>query len=384
VNPGRRSLKAVARKILPSFIVAWVESILWISRNYKHAAPEFLCYITLFVRYCVNVRIKRRRLVVVERSGGIGDLICMLACLPGLRESHTKAWLAVITPVGCRQLAKASGLCDAASETHSMSHRFLRQVCCPNSYFQPLLPDERNPPERSQLRLAEEFARVLGTFAKLDSVRFRIPTRARHRVIQHLRAINPDGRPIVVVHLGPSWPVKEWPKERWSELAEKISLKGSVVIRIGTDVDSSGRHVPRTSIVNTVDWIGTRSLIDTVALLERADVFIGIDSGPLHIATTLGVPSVGLFGPTDGRLIVHARAESIIVTGTASCLGCHHASPRPLHWRTGCPNDIVCMREITCDQVLDAVSKAQVSSSRDRTWVSPCWSAAVEAPARRA
>jgi ADP-heptose:LPS heptosyltransferase len=351
-----KSLKSLVRQILPGSIVRAFESIL---RTVRKDVPEIMIYLPFLARYFVNVRIRRKRLLVVERSWSIGDLVCLLSCIRGLRERHPNAWLAMITPHGCSQLAMASGLCDAASDTQSMSHRFLRQVCSPGSYYRPLLPDERRPAKpRSRLHLADEFARVLSTNSDLDSVKFIAPDRVRRRMIQRLRGINPEGRPIIVVHPGPSWPVKEWPIERWSELVEKVSPDGSVIIHIGADYYPFGRRVPARPIPKTISWINMLDLTEMVALLEHANVFVGIDSGPLHIATALGIPSVGLFGPTEGRLIMHPRARATVATGIASCLGCHHALTGPLHWITGCPNDIVCMREITSDQVLSAVSCA--------------------------
>jgi ADP-heptose:LPS heptosyltransferase len=180
----------------------------------------------------------------------------------------------------------------------------------------------------------------------------------RSRIIKRLRAVNPEGRPIIVIHSGPTWPVKEWPIERWSELVENVATSGSVIIHVGTDFDLYMRRVPPRLVSNTINWIDALNLVELVALLEQANVFVGIDSGPLHIATALGVPSIGLFGPTEGRLHIHPRARALIISGRASCLGCHHASAGPRHWQTGCPNNIICMREITSDQVFSAVSRA--------------------------
>ena len=310
----------------------------------------------LWTQYFVNVGLKGRTLVVLERWGGIGDLICLLASVRGLRARHPASWFVLITPYGCAQLGLATRLCDAVTETQTSFHRFIRKVCGSERYYVPLLPDERTPPRsRSRIHLADEFAQVLGTSADLESVALRTPARVRGRIIKRLHDVNPEGRPIIVVHSGPTWPVKEWPIERWSELMGKIAANGSVIIRVGTDFDPAGRYVSQEPVPNTINWIGRLALLDLVALLEQASIFVGVDSGPLHIATALGVPSVGLFGPTDGRLHVHPRARAVIVSGTSSCLGCHYGVTGPGHWKTGCANDIVCMREITVDQVLSAV-----------------------------
>jgi ADP-heptose:LPS heptosyltransferase len=128
------------------------------------------------------------------------------------------------------------------------------------------------------------------------------------------------------------------------------------MIKIGNDLDSMGRVRPCAPIPNAVDWTNQLDMSETAALLELAAVFVGIDSGPLHIAGALGVPAVGLFGPISGHLRLHPRARATIVSSSAPCLGCHHKPTGQLHWKTGCPYDIACMREITATDVFAAVA----------------------------
>jgi ADP-heptose:LPS heptosyltransferase len=186
-------------------------------------------------------------------------------------------------------------------------------------------------------------------------------------MVRRLQAINPEGRPIVVLHLTPAWPVREWPVERWAELASKVTATTpAIVIQIGTDFEAYKRLFKARRLPNAIDWINELSLLDLVALLEEAKVFVGIDSGPLHIATAIGLRSVALFGPTDARLRIHPRAETTVVTAKMECIGCHHAVTGPLHWETGCPNDIACMRAISSDFVAAAVQSALTAPESDQ------------------
>src|SRR5947208_1093732 len=89
------------------------------------------------------------------------------------------------------------------------------------------------------LHLAQEFAQALGVNPDPNCVRFEAPSRVRLRVKKKLREINPRGRPILVLHPGPTWPVREWPLNRWCELAELIRARTTaIMIKIGTDLDS--------------------------------------------------------------------------------------------------------------------------------------------------
>jgi ADP-heptose:LPS heptosyltransferase len=244
----------------------------------------------------------------------------------------------------------------------------IKKIVAPQFYLVPRLPDEQTPPTPQTLHLAEEFARAVSVNTDFLSVNFKAPKRVKRRIARRLQIVNPLKLPVVVLHPGPSWRVREWPSDRWGELGTKIfSTRSAVMIKIGTDVGSDLLVRQAASIPAACDWVNSLEVIEFVALLEQASAFVGIDSGPLHIATAMGVPSVALFGPTNGRLRVHPRAKTIFVTGEVSCLGCHHAFPAHLHWRSGCPNNIACMEGITSDHVLDALSeclRAEKTSGR--------------------
>ena len=311
----------------------------------------------LAAQWLWNVKVRRKRLVLLVREGGLGDLACLLACVPGLRERHPNSWLVVISPPGCWKLVRSSQLADATADQGGFFHRFIEGLCARSSFYRPLLPDEYDPPRPQVLHLADEFARALGVTYELSRVRFKAPPRVRRRLARRLREANPRQRPVVVLHPGPTWPVREWPPHRWSELAELISAHTSaLMVKIGTDFDSTHRLRPFPAIRDAVDWTNQLDVIETAALLEQASALVGIDSGPLHIAGVLRVPAVGLFGPIFGHLRIHPHARTIAVSGGVDCLGCHHAPTGHLHWRTGCPNDIACMQEITAKDVFAAVA----------------------------
>jgi ADP-heptose:LPS heptosyltransferase len=306
---------------------------------------------------CVwHVKIRRRTLVLLERPGGIGDLVCLLGSVPGLRNRHPDSWMVIISPPGTWQLTASSGLCDAASDAGSFFHWFIKIRFLRAIVYRPVLPDEFKPAKPRLLHLSDEFARALGVEANLLSVRFRVPAPIRSRMVNQLRAVNRTG-PVIVMHVGPTWSVKEWPAQRWIELGEKIfaASLGSI-IQIGTDFDSYGRTAgPTVRIPNATNWVDKLPLIHLVALLEQAHAFVGIDSGPLHIAMAVGTPCVGLFGPTRGSLFVHPRANIRLLNSSQKCLGCHHADTGPIHWEAGCPNNIACMRGIHSEEVLNAL-----------------------------
>ena len=98
------------------------------------------------------------------------------------------------------------------------------------------------------------------------------------------------------------------------------------------------------------NWVGKTSIPLLAALMEQAKLFVGNDSGLLHIATALGVPTVSMWGPTSpgkwgpkGSIHRHIRKVE-------RCEGC-------IYWdyRETCRHDHVCMRAVQVDEVIQAV-----------------------------
>ena len=106
----------------------------------------------------------------------------------------------------------------------------------------------------------------------------------------------PVERGYVVLAPTAGWGAKEWPVERFGELAGRLCNAGWTVL--------VNLHVTRTK-PEVVEGSGGRalavhcSIAQLTALLRRSSLFVGGDTGPLHLADALGVPCVGLFGPTD-------------------------------------------------------------------------------------
>jgi lipopolysaccharide heptosyltransferase II len=101
-----------------------------------------------------------------------------------------------------------------------------------------------------------------------------------------------------------------------------------------------------------------------LGVLQRCRVFVSNDSAIMHLAGTLGVPVVALFGPTDARRLHPWAAPHTIVRKDLACMPCFYYSSRPL--RCAARADYACMREITVDEVLGAIETVLARSDRGR------------------
>ncbi|MFO0910932.1 MAG: glycosyltransferase family 9 protein [Isosphaeraceae bacterium] len=149
--------------------------------------------------------------------------------------------------------------------------------------------------------------------------------------------------PLLAVHLGAGTLAKRWPLAHWNTLIDRFLDDGWRVIVIGgpDDAQVSADLPPRS---NLDDWTGTLTVAQTAALLERADLFIGADSGPSHLAACAGVPSVVLFSGTN-------RASQWRPWSRRSLILKHHVPCRPCHEKI-CPlADHPCMSGLDPDRV---------------------------------
>ena len=120
---------------------------------------------------------------------------------------------------------------------------------------------------------------------------------AESRVWDRLPSAGPTTR-FAILTPGAGWGAKQWPAARYGEVARRLRDEGiSSLINYSPAEDSLAREVERTSDGAAQPF--ACMLSELVALTRRASLFIGGDTGPMHLANALGVPVVALFGPTD-------------------------------------------------------------------------------------
>lgn len=101
-----------------------------------------------------------------------------------------------------------------------------------------------------------------------------------------------------ILNPGAGWGAKRWPAERYGELAKALAAMGiSPLVNYGPGEEDLFRKVLAASGRRAQPAMG--SISELIALTRRARILVGGDTGPLHLAAALGVPVVGIYGPTD-------------------------------------------------------------------------------------
>ena len=110
-------------------------------------------------------------------------------------------------------------------------------------------------------------------------------------------------RPLVVLHPGASWPAKRWLPKRFAQLAGDLQSRHgvSVVLTGGPNEDALLDDV-RKRISPPPEVFRGLPLRQLAALYARAAAVVSNDAGPMHIAASLGTPTIGLFGPGEEQI----------------------------------------------------------------------------------
>lgn len=149
----------------------------------------------------------------------------------------------------------------------------------------------------------------------------------------------------LVFHVGAGTEAKRWPADRWVKLARTaLGDGGSKVVLVGAaDVAELGARIA--AVVDDPQCESRCGLLDLdelVRVIEGADVFVGCDSGPAHVAAWVGTPIVVLFSGTNREEVWRPSGDEVrVVRHRTVCSPCH---------RTKCPlADHPCMTRITVE-----------------------------------
>jgi heptosyltransferase-2 len=142
-------------------------------------------------------------------------------------------------------------------------------------------------------------------------------------------------------------PAKCWPLQSFIELGKSLSAHGSIVI-LGAPSDAPRAAQLAEQLPGAINRAGQTTLAEFMAELEKSRLVISNDSGAMHLASALGVPTVAVFGSTEPALTGPLGPHTAVLR--------HHVPCSPCFLRE-CPLDFACMNSITPAMVLAAAEK---------------------------
>ncbi|MCX7848442.1 MAG: glycosyltransferase family 9 protein [bacterium] len=154
-------------------------------------------------------------------------------------------------------------------------------------------------------------------------------------------------------------PAKNWPAARWVELLRRIGSVWRVpVVLLGGVAEAEGlRELGEAAGGEVAVLAGATSLAECAAVLRRARMFVGPDSGPAFLATAVGTPAVVLYGPADYYRwrVPESAAARVEIFHPVSCTPCRHQI---------CPLAEPCMAQIGVEEVWAACEQVWRDSGR--------------------
>jgi lipopolysaccharide heptosyltransferase I len=163
------------------------------------------------------------------------------------------------------------------------------------------------------------------------------------------------GRPVVVLIPGARWATKMWPAAAFADLAERLCRDRVQVIVVGGESPIAGD--PLAALDGVRDLRGKTSLPELGGILQRADLVIANDTGPMHLAASLGQRVIALMGPTDPKRTGPYGEGHRVLSTWPSCSPCLSKICRN-------PAGQVCLRDLRPGEVYAAAVAMLANGSR--------------------
>jgi len=310
--------------------------------------------------FCFQCLWHRKRAVIICRCGALGDVVCTLPMCSEVRQRHLGRLIVFVTDAKYRDIILLSKASDLVYGNKAWIYPFR----IPSNFnifglvekiYNPQTTDERSKTSGAKCHLVDDLADSCGITVTARQPRLYPSTRLikETRIAYGLGEDVIGSRLIIGVNGGRSWPIREWDALKWQKLINKIhSEYNAAIIQFGV-TNSSGLD-EYDNLTGLQSLVNRLKLDEMIALVSICDLIISIDSGPIHLAGAVSTPVVGLFGPVDPRFRLPTDSPAIGLVSNVPCLFCHNKTPVG-HWITGCPNNIICMKQLDDSVVFEAV-----------------------------
>lgn len=332
--------------------------------------------------------------ILVVNVNWLGDAIMTTPALKGIKEKFPKSFLAIMAPERVKDVFSNNPYVDEfiifdEKTTHKslsaklnfitqirkkrfdtvfLIHRsFTRALICffagiktrigykrPKNIFiinRPIMPHSKNIHKQDY---------YLGIFEKTEiTITDKLPqvypkSHLLEKYKNDLDGIRKKSAYVVGVNPSANWLLKRWPAENFAMLCDRLIKElNCAIILIGSKNDSGIiNEVTNKMERNVYNLCGKTSITELAAIIKNTDLFISNDSGPAHLAASLGTSTLVLFGPTSSDLSAPRGEKVEILKKSIDCeIPCYKVSCQ----------DNLCMKNITVD---DAYLKAKAILER--------------------
>jgi ADP-heptose:LPS heptosyltransferase len=184
----------------------------------------------------------------------------------------------------------------------------------------------------------------LGIVVSDRDTRFPLGGQDREFARTAIRKSGLDPEHVACIHPGSMITANLWPVDRYRQLTAELGRKGFTSVVIGSPAETSIACDLARGNPHVINLAGQTTVEQAAALIEASALFIGNDSGPLHMAVALKTPAVGLIGGGHPRFHLYCRDDIRIIQSDVPCAPCRN-------WN--CPSRD-CMKGIRLETVFKA------------------------------
>jgi lipopolysaccharide heptosyltransferase II len=172
-------------------------------------------------------------------------------------------------------------------------------------------------------------------------------------MIKKLSIFNVNLKKIIGIHIGGGWISRRWEYNKFSVLSKKIKFElGADVVIVGGEVGGTSEYEINKKVImesgfSIINMINKFSLNELCAFLKVCKVFVGNDSGPIHIASALNTHVVAILGPTNSLRTGPYGNKSKVIQHYIDCQPCRNRNCKK----------VKCMESITVNEVFEEVKK---------------------------
>lgn len=342
---------------------------------------------------------RKFRRILVDGRNGIGDFVYFSPVLKALRQEYKEAKITLISWWATRELAKTCPYVDEVlilEEETDLAGKTVKEFVTGFLDRPPfgLALDFAHPPLSPLIMKVSRASKRIGfrrdkesnkVYTDLIEARKDEPALLQYKSFLDILGIATEGlRPevwlskedealakkileengldeedfLVGVHPGTGVVARRWEAEKFANLADKITdrykariiLFGSDYVRTSEGEKGSVNEIEVAKKISglmrseSLSLAGKLSLAQFAVLASHLDLYIGLDTGPTHIASVMGAPTVAIFGPGEYR-VWKPYGNSLVVRKEMDCSPCGPS---------GC-DDPKCLKELTVDDVYETV-----------------------------
>ena len=288
----------------------------------------------------------KAKVCIIRKVGGIGDVLMVTPSLRQLREDFEDLDLTFAIDMHTTgnnvyyELMKNCPFVTKLIDARYVNHGEYDAVIDVSAVC--LRYEREDLPAINRIDL---FARAIGIRFIQDKCSWYLVEESERQWAQQVsKRHRQSGKRLVALHTASMEGKRCWPIEKYIQIVERAEQENLPVQFIILDFNNKYNNWNKHT--NCSNWSHT-NVRQMTALIAEADLFIGPDSGPMHLAGAVGTKSIVTFGsvPPNARINYYPTHQAVVLSGL-SCLGC---------WYKQCPYDIKCMKDLNADLVYQKI-----------------------------